>query len=70
MTFLTTFSGSAGEAMEVEKKGATGFNVKSLRNKNGTFPVWVSKRKIKKLTGNGKKDENKKKERANRKSKF
>jgi hypothetical protein len=39
-------------------------------NKNGTFPVWVSKRKIKKLTGQAKKVENKKKQRASRKSKF
>ena len=56
--------------MEVEKKPVEGFSSKKLMNKQGTFPVWVSKRKIKKLTGNAKKGENKKKERANRKSKF
>ena len=56
--------------MEVEKVSTTGFSSKKLMNKNGTFPVWVSKRKIKKLTGKAKQAENKKKQQAQRKSKF
>jgi|FrelakmetLWP11LW_1041352.scaffolds.fasta_scaffold488220_1 hypothetical protein len=56
--------------MEVEKAPVEGFSTKTLRNKNGTFPVWMAKRKIKKITGNAKKTENKKKERAAKKSHF
>jgi hypothetical protein len=50
--------------MEVEKEP------RNIQNKNGTFPVWMAKRKIKKITGNAKKTENKKKERAAKKSHF
>ena len=52
-----------------EKKVVEGFSSKTLMNKNGTFPVWVAKRKIKKLTGKAKSAELKRKESKAKKSK-
>ncbi len=52
-----------------EKKKVEGFSTKKLMNKNGTFPVWVPKRKIKKLTGKAKSAELKRKESKAKKSK-
>ena len=48
---------AAPESMDTTAAKPTieGFSSKTLHNKNGTFPAWVAKRKIKKMTGKAKK---------------